>query len=91
MCHRNKNCLPTSNAEVPYGHLSVLIQAKALKALLMNVCSSCGNRKPEGTVFCLRCGKHPFEAELTTRKLNWELVIAFGVLFLILAFRGGLL
>jgi hypothetical protein len=36
----------------------------------MIICQSCSNWNPEGTVFCPRCGMHPFEAMLINRKLN---------------------
>jgi hypothetical protein len=50
----------------------------------MVVCKSCGNWNPERTVFCPRCGMHPFEARLINRNLNWRLIIAFGLLLLTL-------
>jgi hypothetical protein len=40
-----------------------------------------------GTFFFPRCGFHSYEAELIKRRLNWELIIVFGLLLLALAFR----
>src|SRR5262249_9546024 len=45
----------------------------------MIVCKSCGNWNPDGTVFCPRCGMHPFEGEMIRRKLNRSLLMAIGL------------
>jgi hypothetical protein len=39
----------------------------------MDICRSCDNWNPEGTVFCLRGGMHPIKARLIRQGLNRRL------------------
>src|SRR5262245_26509050 len=57
-------------------------------SITMNVCKSCDNWNPEGTVFCPRCGMHSFEGELISRYLNWRLLIACSILLLVLIYAA---
>jgi hypothetical protein len=70
----------------PMGALEAIMQMMISRKShdQMMTCRCCGTWNPEGTAFCPHCGMHAFEAELSNRRLNWHLAVAFGMLFLTL-------